>query len=461
MKNLKRIMVFIFVVLLLSTNLPLYASANIVASETEQATACLPVIQIFGQSHNVQYIFDAETTAENISMLLDLWSQYTSEVNNAITMNQMYNQIITDNTYLINEAGYLTFNISANLAGLLTQFWDYVLSGPAQMVQVDNQYAWTPDQTTGQVSPIPVKVLGSLIINGKELILTDKIVVDIYSGSSSNPTHYYTESWKFNQPVYAYTAFQQPSSSYRNVVILYDIPFSYSLTREYYNGSSNQYFTGFSSELNSSSYGDYQYYTLGSYSIQANGSVVEINDIWSPLIDLPYYYNLDDRRADPSAIFGSPANADMSSTENSIKIKPYDDTTGITLPSTSDTPVPVSIISDYIPSVEAIEDDADLKAAAQDASDAIFDDNFGIQQDTPTPPAANEVFTPLLPIQLPSFNFSFSGIWHYVREWVGSISSWLSVMFTVWSHLPYAITVPVYATAVIVIVLGVYKRFFM
>lgn len=72
-----------------------------------------------------------------------------------------------------------------------------------------------------------------------------------------------------------------------------------------------------------------------------------------------------------------------------------------------------------------------------------------------------EVVTPFLPVQFPSFNFSLSGIWHYVVEWVGTLGSWFSMVFTIWSHLPYAIVVPVYATAVVVIVLGVYKRFFM
>lgn len=72
----------------------------------------------------------------------------------------------------------------------------------------------------------------------------------------------------------------------------------------------------------------------------------------------------------------------------------------------------------------------------------------------------SEVFTPLLPTTLPSFDFNFSSIWHYVREWVTSLRSFFTVLFSVWAALPYAIVVPVYATAVIVIVLGVYKRFF-
>lgn len=77
--------------------------------------------------------------------------------------------------------------------------------------------------------------------------------------------------------------------------------------------------------------------------------------------------------------------------------------------------------------------------------------------DAPTEP----VYTPLLPFSLPSFNFNFSGIWHYVVEWVSSVGSGAAQIFAVWSYLPYALVLPVYASLVVVIVLGVYKRFFM
>lgn len=64
------------------------------------------------------------------------------------------------------------------------------------------------------------------------------------------------------------------------------------------------------------------------------------------------------------------------------------------------------------------------------------------------------------------FSFPFptldlKGIWYYVVQWVRSISTWMTTMFNVWSGLPVAMVYPVWATAVIVIVIGVYRRFFM
>lgn len=77
----------------------------------------------------------------------------------------------------------------------------------------------------------------------------------------------------------------------------------------------------------------------------------------------------------------------------------------------------------------------------------------------PIPPT--DVQIPFLPVNLPSFALGLSGIWHYVREWVGSLRSFMGVLFGIWNGLPYAMIVPVWASAVIVIVLGIYKRFFM
>lgn len=69
------------------------------------------------------------------------------------------------------------------------------------------------------------------------------------------------------------------------------------------------------------------------------------------------------------------------------------------------------------------------------------------------------VISPYIPFNIPSFNFNFSGIWHYVIEWVGSLGSGLSFFGSTWSNIPYAMVVPVYATAVIVIVTSIFKRF--
>lgn len=120
-------------------------------------------------------------------------------------------------------------------------------------------------------------------------------------------------------------------------------------------------------------------------------------------------------------------------------------------------PLPADIANALMPigAQQVVEDTLEVSQPQVDP-DPVPDPEPG-----PSPDAPVEVVTPLLPVSFPSFNFSLSGIWHYVVEWVGTLGSWFSMVFTIWSHLPYAFVVPVYATAVVVIVLGVYKRFFM
>lgn len=56
--------------------------------------------------------------------------------------------------------------------------------------------------------------------------------------------------------------------------------------------------------------------------------------------------------------------------------------------------------------------------------------------------------------------FGFSGIWHYVVTWVGSMAAGAAVIWSIWNGLPSAMVIPVFATAVIVIVVGLWRRFF-
>lgn len=128
-------------------------------------------------------------------------------------------------------------------------------------------------------------------------------------------------------------------------------------------------------------------------------------------------------------------------------------------------PDPVSNPTPGVP--YPITDASTLNNLVPDLWSQIVSDSVSVESPQPDPApddpgvSPSEVFIPLLPVTLPDFHFSLSGIWHYVVTWVRSLGAWFTTMFTVWNSLPYAMVVPVYATAVIVIVLGVYKRFFM
>lgn len=53
----------------------------------------------------------------------------------------------------------------------------------------------------------------------------------------------------------------------------------------------------------------------------------------------------------------------------------------------------------------------------------------------------------------------FGSIWHYVVEWLGYIGGFITLILSVWSSLPYAMVVPVYACIALILIFGVYRKF--
>ena len=57
------------------------------------------------------------------------------------------------------------------------------------------------------------------------------------------------------------------------------------------------------------------------------------------------------------------------------------------------------------------------------------------------------------------FGSGFNSIWHYVVEWLSYIGGFLSLVLNVWSVLPYGMVVPVYASVVLILYFGIYRKF--
>ena len=57
------------------------------------------------------------------------------------------------------------------------------------------------------------------------------------------------------------------------------------------------------------------------------------------------------------------------------------------------------------------------------------------------------------------FNFSFSGIWHYVEDWIDSFTSGIAAVLAVWNEIPL-LSGALYGALVASVVVGVWRRFF-
>lgn len=124
----------------------------------------------------------------------------------------------------------------------------------------------------------------------------------------------------------------------------------------------------------------------------------------------------------------------------------------------------ISDISDIITDIkEGIQDLAGNIADALEAAFAgVLEAIQSLVADIKAEFELHNPFVPSTPTFAPfqSLKNSFLGIWHYVREWLGTLSNYLSFFTTTLSILPYAMIVPVYAMIVIVIVSFILKRFF-
>lgn len=453
MKHIKRISIIFFSVLILVACVPIQAFAVDPVSAATMANAFAQAITAYGASQGVSMTFDVANTDGIGEGLHELWEEFRTQTQDqSVDTFDSYAVTLFYNLFKKSSGGSNNNNnnndkvavaISAATVAVLDKFWNWLLSGPAEMTKVDNAYAWNRD-SSGNV--VPVQVVNDLyaVINGYMLYplpisreLNDGSVQTLYT--SLNDTY----GLIVNVPV-------------GSNIVPYCLVIS--LSNEQF-----QYWLDSGSRSYSMLAGGWYYVP---YQAGVGGSFPGLNQTYNGTSTSPSYY------------FGSYDPTNISTGSNALDIRPYVGDIvpqNVYIPDNTDVnyePVAVEIPLDINWDDSLFGDgtdtltDAQAEAITNTLSDTIVQSDTKTLElaDTANPPVSSGVdtFHSVLPFgDLPSFQFNFSGIWHYVREWVSSLGAWLTTMFTIWNGLPYAIVVPVYASAVIVIVLGVYKRFFM
>lgn len=438
MKLFKRIAVFACAVLFLAALVPASSFAVDPVSAATMANAFAQAITAYGASYGVSMTFDVSSADGIGEGVHDLWEQYRADAaQNNVTVSDYSNLAASVFPTLWSKTfNYITANLDASTVGEVDGFWNWLLSGPAEMTKVDNSYyEWTVNNQN-TVTPINVFLASTDYLNGLQVI-KDAIPISFLSGGNTftitlNGTYYPST------PIYAtYTTdnyiFLLSKSSY-------NLHYSWGINQSL-SSVGNWYERDFSIDSGSSPFTNgktfNEMYSWMQNSSNSNPTLTEVVD--KSISVAPYVGD-----AVPQDVY-IPDNED-------VNYQPV----GVAIP--LDVLWDDSLFGDGTASLT----DAQSEAVTDALSDVITQSDVQTLElaDTvdPTPPGT-EVYIPLLPVQLPSFNFSFSGIWHYVVTWVGSLGSWLSLMFSVWNSLPYAIVVPVYASAVVVIILGTLKRF--
>lgn len=408
----------------------------------------------YGMSYGVGSVYSVTSSsgvADTFDVLWDDFNSYRSDHNQSTyNLDTWLDRVKHESdpkpfvsSFTHSSGKFSGFYVDAESARMLDEFWNWLLTGPAEISIVDNQWAWDRENDV-VISPevVDISFFPELPVFPSRPSQSDLISFGAYFGRSGS-SRYYAGS-NISGVYYCFVA----SGSY---TLLYG--FSLDETLRLYQCHSDS--TQVNSFGRSGSSGSV-YYSSGSFYALTRDSSIPI----------PYFSSLSE---------ALDTFADRDNLGSSISLVPYGDEPNPQLPIVS--------LPDYVPQArELVTDipwdddeygdvfplpDASLVSVISAMVDAIsandfalLDDPNPVDPDAPPPPAS-EIFSPLLPVSPPSFNFNFAGIWHYVVTWVQSLGSWLSTLFAVWAALPYAMVVPVYATAVVVIVLGVYKRFFM
>lgn len=443
MKKFKSLFLIVIAISILSLSIPIQALAVDPVSAATMANAFAQAITAYGASQGVSMTFDVANTDGIGEGVHELWNQYQEDMANSNVTVSDYSNLAASvfPTLWKKTFNYVSVNLDAAARGEVDGFWNWLLSGPAEMTKVDNQYyEWT--LVDGSVQPISVFSDQQLTFNGK---LIGQLPYSFGTGTAART---------YSGDAYYYTCYD--GTSYGYFVVSFNLHDFDLITTTYYNTSTSTA-------------------TLGS-----SGYAVISSSVYYRDYDYMYAISTESGAMFPENVLGPVQSDSLQLNGDSISVRPYvgdavpenvyipDNTDVNYIPDAVSVPLDIPWDDTLFGDGTGVLTDAQSEAITGTVSSAIVDSPVKTLElaDTANPPAdpidPSPVDIPLLPfLDLPSFNFNLSGIWHYVREWVASLGAWFTLTFSVWQSLPYAIVVPVYASAVVVIVLGVYKRFFM
>lgn len=165
-EKIKRVVCFLFVMLVLAANLPLTARAVDPVSAATIANAFAQAITAYGASNGVSMTFDGVTSGNTSDIgetVHELWKAFRSGQQTADDYDTiaaaifpgLYSKAVT-----AGGSAVVAVNIAQQYMPDVDDFWNWLLSGPAEMVKVDNAYQWNVNSSTGDIIN-PVVFYGS------------------------------------------------------------------------------------------------------------------------------------------------------------------------------------------------------------------------------------------------------------------------------------------------------------
>lgn len=459
MKFIKRISLIIVAVIVIACSVPLSALAVDPVTFSEAETLGATIVDLYGAYNNTSLAYDQLSSSGALTEVVTLYQNYSQSASDPYTLAAIGAAAAAAGAIAViydavTGQGYVQLYQEQYISSL-DGYWDYQLAD-AGLVRdsITGFFNWVIGQDN---SVNPIVIYSS----------TGFPLIPVYSGSPSFnyivSNGYWIKDWSDSNHYYAMSSMNNTfvfvSTGDNRIYFVNQSPFYL----KYANGTNTV------DTMNNNITADNYYRGWMNNGGQLINPDIPVYSSWSSGISAYNGYVPSNIEVSPSNYIGDPLTNPLEITipdPYSPSYDPQPKRITTTIPWNPDwgDPLPDGVSTPEYGVPYPITDPSILNEAVPAIWDSIVSDGVEIQ-DSPEPvdpaPGPSEVYIPFLPVTLPSFQFSLSGIWHYVTAWVASLGAWFSLVFMTWSYLPYAISVPVYATAVIVIVLGVYKRFFM
>ena len=165
-KLIKRVTCFFFAVLVLCVCFPFSAFAVDPVSAGVMANAFAQAIAAYGAANGAAMTFDVSSTSSIGETVHELWADFRAGTQDADDYETLAAALFPDLYYkavsaagTAAEAATIGYNISSEYAEEFDNFWNWLLSGPAEMTKVDNQY-FQFDQAQIGASSVPIILVG-------------------------------------------------------------------------------------------------------------------------------------------------------------------------------------------------------------------------------------------------------------------------------------------------------------
>lgn len=271
-KVIRRLVSAFFVILMLVSLFPFQVFAVDPVSAATMANALAQALTAYGASHGVSMTFDVASTDGIGEGMHELWNNFKTYINdnNVPTYDSLANTMWA--TIYTKIGNYIGININDTEIPYIDAFWNWLLSGPAEMQKVDDQYY----QFASSSSSIGVLTFYDNLL-GTIHVSVNNLPVTFFSPGIGNTTLSKYTPGQYDDYFTTYTYNANDANPYKLVVIS-----KYRYRLEYSNpsGAFNL------SEASSSGW----YWTGGTYSKYVRSSDVDQSALAGMTIDDLYNY---------------------------------------------------------------------------------------------------------------------------------------------------------------------------